>query len=77
MEIECGLKTGIKAKPLFFILSGNIETVSCPCNVDHAKYLLRILVLLKFVRAASGIHTNAYIAYSYIVLSVFFFFLRG
>ena len=27
---------------------------------DYAKYLLRILVLLKFVRVFNGIHTNAY-----------------
>ena len=26
----------------------------------YAKYLLRILVLLKFVRASNGIHTSAY-----------------
>ena len=31
---------------------------SCPCRL--CKYLLRILVLLKFVQVSSGIHTNAY-----------------
>ena len=29
-------------------------------HVDYAKYLLRILVLLKFVRISTGIHTSAY-----------------
>ena len=29
-------------------------------HIDYAKYLLRILVLLKFVRVSNGIHTSAY-----------------
>ena len=29
-------------------------------HVYYAKYLLRILVLLKFVRVSNGIHTSAY-----------------
>ena len=33
---------------------------SATAHVDYAKYLLRILVLLKFVRVSSRIHTNAY-----------------
>ena len=28
--------------------------------VDYAKYLLKILVLLKFVRVSKGIQTNTY-----------------
>ena len=34
---------------------------STTAHEDYAKYLLRILVLLKFVRASNGIHTSAYI----------------
>ena len=33
---------------------------STTAHVDYAKYLLRILVLLKFVRVSNGIHTSAY-----------------
>ena len=33
---------------------------STTAHVDYAKYLLRILVLSKFVRASNGIYTNAY-----------------
>ena len=29
-------------------------------HVDYAKYWLKILALLKFVRFSNGIHTNAY-----------------
>ena len=35
----------------------------CPCRLR--KYLLRILVLLKFVQVSSGIHTNAYSFFKY------------
>ena len=28
--------------------------------VDYAKYFLRVLVMLKFVRVSNGIHTNSY-----------------
>ena len=31
-----------------------------PSTIAHAKYLLRILVLLKFVQVSSGIYTNVY-----------------
>ena len=33
---------------------------STTAHVDYAKYLLSILVLLKFVRASNGIHTSPY-----------------
>ena len=29
-------------------------------HVNYAKYMLKILALLKFVRVSNGIHTNAY-----------------
>ena len=34
--------------------------LSTSAHVDYAKYLLRILVLLKFVRVSNEIHTSAY-----------------
>ena len=33
---------------------------STTAHVDHAKYLWRILVSLKFVWVSNGIHTSAY-----------------
>ena len=33
---------------------------STTAHKDYAKYLVRILVLLKFVRASNGMHTSAY-----------------
>ena len=33
---------------------------SATAHVDYAKYWLKILALLKFVRFSNGIHTNAY-----------------
>ena len=43
---------------------------STTAHRDYAKYLLMILVLLKFVRVSSGIHSNAYSACSHTVLFV-------
>ena len=34
--------------------------LSTTAHKDYAKYLVRILVLLKFVRASNGMHTSAY-----------------